>query len=51
MNDIEEGREPFGGGVARGVEATDWEALKEKAKSLADPMLLWEYDMGRLGRG
>lgn len=37
--------ELFGGGVARGVEVTDWEALKEpiwdweKASPLAEPML------------
>lgn len=49
--------DPFGGGgVALGVDATEWDVLNEpicdceKAMPLVDPMLLCEYDMGRLGR-
>lgn len=39
------------------MEATDWEALKdpicdcENAIPFVEPMLLWEYDIGKLGRG
>lgn len=46
-----------GGGVAPGVDATDWEALNDpiwdwdNCIPLADPTLFWEYDMERLGRG
>jgi len=44
-----------GVGVAPEVDATDWEALKDPCDCdncipLADPTLLWEYDMETLGR-
>lgn len=58
LNDMADCCEPRGGGgVAPGVDATDWEALNDpiwdwdNCIPLADPTLFWEYDMERLGRG